>query len=130
MSSVSFFCSDSFDSVFTLMFPSMIIIFAIIVLTVIIKAVINVRSPILTVSASVISKREHTSSSRQFVAGDITGAHGYHDTFSTSYTAVFETDSGEMLKLDVTGEEYGRLLEGERGLLSFKGSRFLDFEKK
>ena len=63
-------------------------------------------------------------------AGDATGAHGYSPTSSTSYYATFEVESGDRMELSVSGREYGLLAEGDRGRLSFQGTRYLGFERE
>ena len=34
------------------------------------------------------------------------------------------------MELRVNGREYGMIAEGDRGKLTFQGSRYLDFERK
>ena len=62
-------------------------------------------------------------------AGDMTGAHGFHSTSSTSYYVTFQVESGDRMELSVTGREYGMLSEGDTGKLSFQGTRYLGFER-
>ena len=49
---------------------------------------------------------------------------------STSYYATFEVESGDRIELPLSGSEYGMLAEGDRGTLSFQGTRFLGFERR
>ena len=49
---------------------------------------------------------------------------------STSYYATFEVESGDRMELHVPATEYGLLIEGDQGDLTFQGSRFLSFERK
>ena len=90
----------------------------------------NNQSPRLSVTASVVSKRTNVSRHSHPNAGDATGTHGYHSTTSTSYYATFQVESGDRLELSVTGTEYGLLAEGDRGKLTFQGTRYLGFERQ
>ena len=85
--------------------------------------------PQLSVTASVVSKRTNVSRHSHPNAGDATGAHGFHSTTSTSYYATFQVESGDRMELSVTGTEYGLLAEGDRGKLTFQGTRYLGFER-
>ncbi|MCM1148901.1 MAG: DUF2500 domain-containing protein [Butyricicoccus sp.] len=84
----------------------------------------NNNSPRLTVPAFVTAKR--TNVSHHHHAGNI-GA--MHSTSSTSYYVTFQFESGDRLELHVSGPEYGLLAEGDRGMLSFQGTRYLSFER-
>ena len=90
----------------------------------------NNHSPRLTVPATVVAKRNHTSHHRHANAGDATGAHGYHTTSSTSYFVTFQVESGDRMELMVAGRAYGLMAEGDRGNLTFQGTRFLDFQRQ
>ena len=86
----------------------------------------NNNSPRLTVEALVVSKRTYTT--QQPMAGDPTGAHGYHTT--TDCVVTFQVESGDQLKFSVSGGEYRMLAEGDRGRLTFQGTRYLGFERQ
>lgn len=90
----------------------------------------NNRSPILMVGARVVSRRISVNHHQQAVAGDITGAHGYHISSSTSYYVTFEVESGDRMEFHVSGSEYGMLAEGDMGRLRFQGTRYLGFERQ
>lgn len=81
------------------------------------------RSPRLTVSVTVVSRR-----------ADVRVHHhnntNMHHTTSTTYYATFEVESGDRMELHVPATEYGLLIEGDQGDLTFQGSRFLSFERK
>ena len=47
----------------------------------------------------------------------------------TRYYATFEVESGSRIELAVRGEEYGMLAEGDRGRLTFQGTRYQGFER-
>ena len=89
----------------------------------------NNNSPRLTVIANVVSKRMDVSHNQHHNAGDATGAHGYHTTSTTRYFVTFEVGSGDRMELHVSGAEYGMLVEGDTGRLSFQGTRYLSFER-
>ena len=83
----------------------------------------NNRSPRLTVNAVVLSKRTHMdmhSYPRDTVA--------YHSA-STNYFATFQFDSGDRMEFMLSGQDFGYLIEGDRGLLTFQGTRYLSFER-
>ena len=90
----------------------------------------NNHSPRLSVTASVVAKRTNVTRHSHPNAGDTTGAHGCHTTTSTSYYATFQVESGDRMELSVTGTEYGLLAEGDRGKLTFQGTRYLGFERE
>lgn len=81
----------------------------------------NNKQPIIPVEALIVSKRASVSH------------HNHHDSMSTSsttYYVTFEFSNGERIELKLSGREYGLLAEGDRGILSFQGSRFISFERK
>ena len=82
----------------------------------------NNQSPRLSVSATIVAKRES-------ITGDLSGTHGYHSTSSTSYYVTFQVESGDRMELPVSGSEYGMLAEGDIGKLTFQGTRYLSFER-
>ena len=84
----------------------------------------NNHSPRLTVPATVVAKRTNVSRHRH---GGANGHHHHHT--STSYYVTFQVESGDRMELHLAGHEYGLLVEGDRGNLSFQGTRFLGFER-
>ena len=85
----------------------------------------NNHSPRLSVAATVVSKRtdvihhhHHTSE-----------AHLHHTHSSTDYYVTFQVESGDRMELHVPNTEYGYMVEGDHGTLSFQGTRFLGFER-
>ncbi len=87
------------------------------------------RSPRLTVAAKVVSKRTHVSRHNHMDAGDMPDMHAGFMTSSTWYYATFEVSSGDRMELHLSGSEYGMLAQGDRGMLTFQGSRYLGFER-
>lgn len=90
----------------------------------------NNESPRLSVEAVVAAKRAEVHTFHQPNAGDATGIHGYTTTTNTTYYVCFQFETGDRLELRVSGREYGMIAEGDRGKLTFQGSRYLDFERK
>ena len=81
----------------------------------------NNHAPRLTVEATVVTKR-----------GDVSHHHnaGTHTTHTSTYYVTFQVSSGDRMELHVPGSEYGMLVEGDFGDLTFQGTRFLGFERK
>lgn len=90
----------------------------------------NNHSPRLDVEATVVSRRADVNIHQTGNAGDISGAHGFTTTSSTDYYVTFQVKSGDRMEFLVNGQEYGQLLEGDRGTLTFQGTRYLGFERK
>ena len=84
----------------------------------------NNHSPRLTVPATIVAKRTNVSRHRH---GSANGHH--HHTTSTTYYVTFQVESGDRMELHVAGHEYGLLVEGDKGNLTFQGTRYLGFER-
>jgi len=84
----------------------------------------NNHSPRLTVPATIVAKRTNVSRHRH---GGVNGHHHYHT--STTYYVTFQVESGDRMELPVAGHEFGLLIEGDRGMLTFQGTRYLGFER-
>ena len=82
----------------------------------------NNHSPRLTVPATIVAKRTNVSHHHH------AGEHHHHHT-STTYYVTFQVESGDRMAFHVTGQEYGLLIEGDRGNLSFQGTRYLGVER-
>lgn len=82
----------------------------------------NNNSPRLTVEAKVLAKRHDVS--RHHSAGE-----HHHHHYHNSYFVTFEVPSGDRMDLQLQGHEYGLLIEGDRGKLTFQGTRYLGFER-
>ena len=85
----------------------------------------NNRSPKLTVPATVVAKRTNVSHHHHNHGGN--GMH--HTSHSTSYYVTFQVESGDRMELHVAGHEFGLLVEGDQGKLTFQGTRYLGFER-
>lgn len=82
----------------------------------------NNNSPRLTVEAKIISKRSDIRRIRS-------GTNNMHSHSHTDYYVTFEVESGDRMELELQGHEYGLLVEGDKGRLTFQGTRFLGFER-
>lgn len=82
----------------------------------------NENSPRLTVEARVVCKRSDYR--RTMNAKN----HVYHGS-RTNYYITFEVESGDRMELELQGHQYGLLVEGDKGKLTFQGTRFLNFER-
>ncbi len=113
-----------FDLLFSILFPILFLV----VLGMILYAIIgNIRtwnknnhSPRLTVPAAVVAKRTEVSHHHT----DNTMMHTF-----TTYYVTFQVESGDRMELTVDGSEYGMLVEGDIGKLSFQGTRYLGFQR-
>ena len=81
----------------------------------------NNHFPRLTVEAYIVAKRFSVSHHHSTNQAACTG--------STSYYATFEVASGDRMELSISASEYGLLAEGDRGNLTFQGTRFLAFDR-
>ena len=52
-----------------------------------------------------------------------------HASSRTYYYATFQVESGDRMELEVPDMEYGLLVEGDRGRLTFQGTRFQGFRR-
>ena len=84
----------------------------------------NNNSPRLTVEATVVAKRGNTTRHHHH------GANGHmHHTYNNTYYATFQFESGDRVELQMTGAEFGLIIEGDKGKLTFQGTRYLGFER-
>ena len=80
----------------------------------------NNNSPRLSVPAAIVTKRRTTHHHHS-------NGHHHH---SHTYHITFEVQSGDRMELKVPRSEFGLLVEGDEGVLSFQGTRYLGFERK
>ena len=81
----------------------------------------NNHSPRLIVEAEVVAKRTNLYRKSR------SNHHGSRT--STTYFATFQFETGDRMELQLQGHEYGLIVEGDKGKLTFQGTRFLDFER-
>lgn len=114
-----------FDVFGTLFFIAFFAILAIIVAQLIRGALQwnkNNHSPRLTVDATVVGRRQEVHHHHH-------GGEMHHTHTSTSYYVTFQVDSGDRMELQIPTSEFGYLIEGDRGQLTFQGTRFLSFRR-
>jgi len=110
-----------FMVIFVILFVCFLIVFIVIAMSNAKRWHKNNLSPVLTVKAKVVSKRE-----------DVSGSHNNTNNFnstSTTYYATFEVESGDRMELAMYGTDYGQLAEGDSGKLTFQGTRYKGFER-
>ena len=82
----------------------------------------NNHAPRLTVEASVVSRRMDVSYHHS------SGGGGHHS--SSRYYVTFQVASGDRMEFAVAGQEYGQMVEGDFGDLTFQGTRYLSFVRR
>ncbi|WP_353894474.1 DUF2500 domain-containing protein [Proteinivorax hydrogeniformans] len=105
------------------------IIFAIVIITIVVRLVKGGRqwiadnnSPVLNEKVKVVTKRTNVSR----YGG---GTHSRRGRNVTTYFVTFEFEGGERKEFKVKDEEYGKLVEGDEGYLTFQGSRYQGFDR-
>ena len=81
----------------------------------------NNHSPKLIVDAEVVDKRDEVYRRHN--------ANTHQTHTSTTYYATFQFETCDRLELELQGHEYGMLVVGDKGKLTFQGTRFLGFER-
>ena len=120
----SFFSGDGFISIFFLLFIVAFVAILGMILVTFVRELSqrnrNNHSPRLTVEARVVTKRQNIS---RHHSGD------HMSTTSSRYYVTFQVESGDRMELQMSGQDYGMLVEGDRGRLTFQGTRYLDFQR-
>lgn len=111
---------EVFATLFFIMFFSVFALFIIQSFQGVLQWNKNNHSPRLTVDATVVAKRTNVSRHR----GRRRMSHS-----STTYYVTFQVESGDRMELLVPGAEYGLMVEGDRGKVTFQGTRFLSFAR-
>ncbi len=102
-------------SLFSLVFWLILIVIVVQLVRGVIQWGRNNASPRLTVEATVVSRRERT-------------WHNQHN-YGSTYYATFQLESGDRMELKIPERDIGMLAEGDRGQLTFQGTRFLGFAR-
>jgi hypothetical protein len=105
--------------------PLFFVIFFLVIIGIILFTIIasivqwnkNNHSPIENVIVKVVSKRTRVS-----------GGSGEHSA-STYYYITFEKENLERTELAVMGRDYGMIAEGDKGMLTYQGTRFKEFNR-
>lgn len=111
---------DIMQILFPIMFLTVFGMFVVILIKNISQWNKNNHSPKLTVDAAVVGRRDHRTRHR--------GANNHMHT-STTYYITFQFESGDRLELRIPAGDFGYIVEGDRGKLTFQGTRFLSFER-
>jgi hypothetical protein len=85
----------------------------------------NNTSPVLTVDATVVTKRADVHHYHNDTGVD----NMHHSSSSTTYYVTFEVASGDRMEFQTMDTEYGLLVEHDTGKLTFQGTRYLGFER-
>ena len=88
----------------------------------------NNNSPVLTVAAIVAAKRADVSYYHHHRPMNTDNMQNMNYS-TTTYYATFQVPSGDRMELRVQDNEYGLLVEGDTGNLTFQGTRYLDFQR-
>jgi hypothetical protein len=84
----------------------------------------NSQSPVLTVDATIITKRIEDTEPKHFAEADDTYS---RPSLSAWYYTTFQVDSGDRMELLIPSNEFGLLTEGDKGKLTFQGTKYLSF---
>lgn len=115
---------DMFTIMFTIVFVIVIGMFIVTAIRGVGEWNKNNHSPRLMVIATVVAKRTNVSHHHH---GGVNEHHHHHT--STTYYVTFQVESGDRMELQVSGREYGMVVEGDVGNLTFQGTRYLGFER-
>ncbi len=122
---MDFFFGGGFQLLFFLVFFLIIGVFLVTMIRGIGQWHRNNQSPRLTVEATVVTKRTNVSRHHHHNGA----GHMGHTSTSTTYFVTFQVASGDRMELRMDGYQYGMLAEGDRGRLTFQGTRYLGFER-
>ena len=105
-----------FIVVFVIIFILFLTVFVLVLVRGVRQAHRNNQSPVLVIEALVVSKRQHISRT--------------YEHLSTSYYATFDAETGSRMELELSATDFGLLAEGDRGRLTFQGTRYLGFQRR
>ena len=121
---IGFGGDPGFDVTFSIMQVIMLLVFVLVLGSIIVTLIRGVgewnknnQSPKLTLPATVVAKRSD-------VHRGIETMHTF-----TSYYVTFQVESGDRMEFEVSDMEYGMLAEGDWGMLTFQGTRYLNFQR-
>ena len=121
---IGFGGDPGFGVTFSIMQVIMLLVFVLVLGSIIVTLIRGVgewnknnQSPKLTVPATVVAKRSD-------VHRGIETMHTF-----TSYYVTFQVESGDRMEFEISDMEYGMLAEGDRGMLTFQGTRYLNFQR-
>jgi hypothetical protein len=122
---------NGFDRFMFTLGPIFFVIVFVIVVGVFILAIVsgiktwnhNNAQPVLTVWAKIVTKRTNVSHHSH------NNDNMHHSSTSTSYYVTFEVESGDRMEFHISSEEFGMLVEGDTGKLTFQGTRYKGFSR-
>lgn len=121
-----------FDIMFTIVPVIVVLGFIFVFGTIIVRSIQGAKqwqrnnaSPVLTVDATVVTKRADVSHYHNDV-----GTNNMHHSSSTTYYVTFEVASGDRMEFQTKDTEYGLLVEQDTGKLTFQGTRYMGFERR
>lgn len=121
------------NAMFTIVPVIIVIVFVIIIGTIIARSVQgatqwkkNNDSPVLTVDATVVTKRADV----QHYHSDAGTDNMINMSSSTTYYATFQVPSGDRMEFNIRDTEYGMLADNDIGRLTFQGTRYMGFERR
>ena len=122
---IGFGGDPGFGVTFSIMQVIMLLVFVLVLGSIIVTLIRGVgewnknnQSPKLTVPATVVAKRSD-------VHRGIETMHTF-----TSYYVTFQVESGDRMEFEASDMEYGMLAEGDRGMRTFQGTRYLNFRRE
>lgn len=101
-----------------------ITMFAVVAVSGLMRWLKNNNSPMLSVPATVVSRRTQVDTHHHGADNGV-----MYGTSSTTYFVTFEFDTMSRLELSVPYSEAGYMVKGDRGILTFQGTRFISFER-
>jgi hypothetical protein len=54
---------------------------------------------------------------------------GVRSSFNTIYYVTFQVASGDRMEFEVHDDEYGMIVENDKGKLTFQGTRYISFDR-
>jgi hypothetical protein len=115
------FPNESHGNLFFLIFTILAVLIISFILFMVVKGLMtwsaNNASPIQSRSCKVVAKRMQVSGG----SGD--------SSASTSYYATFEFEDRSRLELRVGRQQFGYIVEGDQGILTYQGTRFKEFSR-
>lgn len=108
-------------------FPAIFVLFFVVVIGVILFGVVKGVSqwsysnaqPVQSLPAEMVTKPTDMSGGSMNSTGRV----------NTLYYATFDVEGGQRQEFSVSGHEYGLLAEGDRGTLTFQGTRYKGFAR-
>jgi hypothetical protein len=85
----------------------------------------NYQAPELSVQATIVTKRADIRRHMNTV-----NESAVHTISNTWYYITFEVESGDRMEFQVSDQEYGLLVEGDQGKLTFQGTSFKSFVRE